>query len=181
MFEGWVRPLGVTGASGQLFSCKNPNFDGSTNIGICEVWLDQQGSLTAFYDLGVHPASLGLSGKDIVELGGAAVAPSTGSYASFTMATGNRHVAWGQWNHIGFAMEQKVMGDTFSALDQPLILGEQQQTHGARCNRVYMTLNGKIVGWADATVNNFENRHNPGVGYAHGVLPYGSDDVATYA
>ena len=185
LFETFIKPYGFTGTdgtSGMVFSCNNPIFDGSANVGITELWVHEDGHLEGITQVAVSRAAYGeqehLSPIPITK------DYTTGSYGTshHVDGTSGASVIWGQWNHIGFAMEQLGMGDTMSGMDQPLLIGESENiTHGARSSKLYITVNGRVAGSKQIGANNLTDRMYNAPGAKHGVLPYGTDDVATHA
>ena len=184
IFETQVRPYGITGSdstSGLLFSCSNPAHNGTSSLGKTELWLHQDGHLEGFTELSTSYGAFGktnalpaLTLKDTYTTGGFPT--------EFAIDGSNgEKIIWGQWNHIGFAMEQLVMGDTMSGANQPLLLGDGEQlTHGSRSSKVYITVNGNVAASIETGPDTYDNRMEMSVSGV-GPIPYSSDNNAAHA
>lgn len=186
LFETWIKPYGFTGSeatSGQLLSCGNASFDASDHFGRTELWVHEDGHLEGLTQLAVSKASMGE--QETYDPMGIRHNYLTGNIFAYTHkidGTDNGRVIWGEWNHIGFAMEQLAMGDTFSGANQPLLVGDGEQvTHGARSSKVYITVNGKVAGAIEVGPDTHENRFGMFAGTKHGILPYSNEDAAAHA
>lgn len=187
LMEGWFKPYGITGTnatSGLLFSCGNPNYNGVTNLGVCSVYLHTDGRLSAISDFAGSHSSWGISGGRYYYMGkvGSNTYLSTGETDPVILdESTSPKVKWGEWNHIGFVMDQKIMGDTFSGMNQPFLHGEEEaMLHGARAQNIYLTLNGKVCALQSFAASPYTKRlaSSPD---SSSIFPYGTDDNASQA
>jgi hypothetical protein len=184
IFEGHVKPYGLTGAvgsSGLIASCNVTGYNPSSGlVGQAEIWLHSDGHIAGQATFAVCNASYGRSGFPLPTGIGANYALGSNTYSFEIDGSKGPKIAWGQWNHIGFAMEQLVMGDTYSGFNQPLLIGDGDKiTHGARSSKCYLTLNNEVAGVMEIGPNTRASRLTSTVGVVHGVLPTGANSIAS--
>jgi hypothetical protein len=163
LFEGWFKPAGLatseTGyVEGTLFEAYTPE-NPSTKT---KVLINSSGELRAEIPLSVGLQAYGLTGSLTGNAGYVDVGYSqdghrivgTGEFstnlAPMILTSNNKSITWGAWNHIGFALDTRAMGDMTQNSNQPLYPNYSGHVlHGSRSSKLYLELNGEIVDSVD--------------------------------
>lgn len=165
LFEGWVRPLGIISdlsSEAELFSTVGTDSRGLT------IFINRDGHVRAAVALSAHASVLGETGDHYHYVGFRNNnTVYTGEEGFVSVTSDLNSIAWGNWNHIGLYQDTRFIGDTYDCFDQPVIANRTGIHHGVRSSRLYLELNGRIVGNIDISLN----------GYASNYFPVGSVDT----
>lgn len=154
IFEGWIRPHGIINTSSEVELFKDLSSDGRG----LKVYINRSGEVRATVDLNIHESSLGLTGDSFRKVGMKANGLiATGQTTSAALISNGYSVAWGDWNHIGVYQDTKIIGDTYTAANQPVIATNSGIYNGARSSRLYLEINGNICNNTDVTLDGYTN------------------------
>lgn len=159
LFEGWFKPAGLvtteTGyVEGSLFEAYTPENPSVKTRMI----VNSSGELRAEIPLSVDLQAYGQTGASrYVDVGysqdGHRIV-GTGQFsvdlAPMMLTSNNKSITWGAWNHIGFTLDTRAMGDMVQNSNQPLYPNYSGHIlHGSRSSKLYLELNGEIVDSVD--------------------------------
>lgn len=164
LFEGWVRPFGIVSGfdyginsdAALIFSSVHTD----ANQQGFRIYLNKNGEINATISLAKHSAVTGMTGTGIAAIGLDSMSQiSDGTSTILNLSSDGEKIYWGQWNHIGFAMDQRAIGDSYDAANQPLAPGYSGTgiIQGARTSKAYLFLNEKIVNSYDLSPDEYPN------------------------
>lgn len=153
IFDGWVRPHGFMSGSFEV-----PWFESisSDNRGLT-VYLNRSGEIRTELHLNMHSSAYGLTGDSYQMVGLANNANvRTGRSGAINIGSNSQCVRFGDWNHIGVYQDVRTLGDTYTAMNQPL-LASTGFYNGARSAKLYLEINGRLVNSYDIAVDSYDN------------------------
>lgn len=164
LFEGWVRPFGLTGSafSGVLFQSLN-----SSNKGF-QLYLNRSGEVTALVDIVTTSPSVGKRLEVVYNLFQTNNGVThTGTASTISIPGTNSPLVFGDWNHIGLYQESRCLGDTYTATNQPDV-ADGNSNHGVRTSKLYLEVNGAIVNSVDTALDAYSETIYPANSVASG-------------